>query len=103
MIKLKKEDRANVINNHRLIDEVFHEMRKDVAQSYYVVEAVAGEWWDDDRGGFSLVPDHLLGFWRTAGAADLRHVGVAEALRDHEWVRCEKVASTAYTWEPKVR
>jgi hypothetical protein len=99
MAELTEEDKAAVINNHRLVEEAFYEMRKDRAQNYYVIEVLAGDVWCDDIVDFYPVPDHLLGFWRMAHADDLSYVPVRQAIEEYDWVRCEKVARTTYHWE----
>jgi|TARA_R110000850_G_scaffold247757_1_gene372707 hypothetical protein len=97
--ELREEDKAIIMNNHHLVEEVFYEMRKTVAQSYYVIEVLVGEDWCDDIVDFRRVPEHILGFWRMEYADDLNYVSVKEAIKDFNWVRCEKVSVTTHKWK----
>jgi hypothetical protein len=99
MAKLREEDKAMVLSNYRLVDEVFYEMRKGLAQSYYVIEVLAGEEWDGNIQEFCPISDHLVGFWRTAHADDLSYMHAARAIKDFDWVRCEKATITTYDWQ----
>lgn len=79
-------------------DEVFVGIRKGVAQTRYIalVEEDA-EYWDGDK--MVPVPDEVKGFWMMSCATDLKYTNFSLALKDFDWVKCERVEVITYEYK----
>lgn len=80
------------------VDEVFVDMRKGVAQCRYIGEITANsEYWNEDNT-YHKVPDYLVGFWMMEYQTNLNYMGFSEAVRNEEWVKCEKIETITYEY-----
>lgn len=96
---MKDEDITICLEVMTEVSEIFYEMRKGIAQTYYVGEVSSdAEYWDDHKDDMVKVPDHLVGFYRMDNADDLRYINFKDGMRDYGFSKCKKIEIITYEY-----
>ena len=93
------EERVMLYQVAEEVEEIYVEDRKGISQTKYVFEVKEGATYWGEEAEEGVVADEYVGFWMMSYADDLGCIGLGEAIRDYNWVRCEHVARTTYCWE----
>ncbi len=83
------------------VKEEFYEMRKGVAQTFYVFEIKEGSTYCSHAHNYSerTVAEEYVGFWKMDYADNLQYSCLRGCIIGEAWVRCYKKEITTYTWE----
>ncbi len=83
------------------ITEEFEDLRKGVAQTFYVFEIKADDTFCSAENDYeeTEVSEEYVGFWKMKYADNLRHYAFRDCLRDYDWVRCVKREVVTVEWE----
>lgn len=90
-------------NNVCYIDEFHVEERKGLSLSKYVFEVKPdASYWDSDVNEMLPISPELIGFWVMNWEESLQYLGLDEAVRKRDWVKCtsERKEVVVYEWVP---
>lgn len=82
------------------VDEVFEDLRKGVAQTFYVfqVEATA-TYFSATTYKEEYVDEEYVGYWKMKHSHDISDEDLRDCLHHYAWVRCFKKEIVSYEWE----
>ena len=97
MDNYKGYDVRKILEHSVEVDEVFEDMRKGIAQTFYVVKIPKDiTYWDEDRQNMVtvLTPSDFPRLWRMSWPDDLKYISLSQALKDYDWEPCKAVDVT---------
>ena len=102
MDNYKGYDVRKILEHSVEVAEVFDDMRKGIAQTFYVVRVPEEvTYWDETKEDMvtDRTPPDFPTLWRMSWSDDLKYTPLSQALKDYDWEPCKAVDVTVTEYQ----